>query len=137
MLKLTAAEILQTFIQRLGVPLVEFADGALELPISREPSPVLYDCRDIPYRAVGLRLQTLMLIGQRLTIPRGLFGSAFLSRNPECTGRLICFKKSLKRLTGNALGRARNWMSPLIETAGSEITMAIVSMTPLKSQVSL
>jgi hypothetical protein len=45
------------------------------------------------------------------------------------------FQKSLKRLTGNALGRARNWMSPLIETAGVEITMAIVSMTPLKSQV--
>jgi ubiquinone/menaquinone biosynthesis C-methylase UbiE len=41
MLKFTTAEILQTFIQRLGVSLVEFVDGALEMPISGEPSPVL------------------------------------------------------------------------------------------------
>ena len=41
MLKFTTAEILKTFVERLDVSLVEFVDGSLEMPISREPSSVL------------------------------------------------------------------------------------------------
>ena len=41
MLKFTTTEILKTFVERLGLSLVEFVDGSFAMPFSGEPSSLL------------------------------------------------------------------------------------------------
>jgi hypothetical protein len=137
MLKFTTAEILQTFIQRLGVSQVEFVDEALEMPRTLARVGYDYDCRDIP--CGGSRPASSNADVDRATSddPTRAVRLGFPFKKSAMYGLADLFQKKLEASHRHTLGRARNWMSPLIETAGVEITMAIVSMAPLKSQVSL